>query len=223
MTIAVSLKVHEGIVLATDSASTLMAQIPGGQPQVVKVFYNANKIINLLKGQPIGAMAWGLGAIGNASVASLLKDLRLELTSGENKLTVPYTIEEVAERVKSFVFDDRYEAAFGNGPNRPDLGILVAGYSSNEMLGEEYQIVMTNGVCSEPQLLRTAGQAGVTWNGQIEALTRLMIGFAPSLPQLLISNTPLSEEQVAALVPILAEQLNPARTGPGINATPRRD
>jgi Protein of unknown function (DUF1326) len=37
---------------------------------------HANKTVNLVKGLLIRLMAWGCGGIGNASIATLLKDLR---------------------------------------------------------------------------------------------------------------------------------------------------
>ena len=59
MTIALSIKVHDGLVLAADSASTILVAQPGGPPMVMNVYNNANKIATLCKGQPIGAVVWG--------------------------------------------------------------------------------------------------------------------------------------------------------------------
>jgi len=53
MTVALTLKVNDGIVLAADSASTLIAAA-GGTPSVVNVYNNANKLFNLRKGFPVG-------------------------------------------------------------------------------------------------------------------------------------------------------------------------
>jgi hypothetical protein len=80
MTIAVSLKVHEGVVLASDSASTLAQLLPNGSMSVANVYYNENKIANLVKGLPLGVMTWGAGSIGPESISTLFKDLRQMLT-----------------------------------------------------------------------------------------------------------------------------------------------
>ena len=56
MTIAVAVKVGDGVVLGADSASTLSSN--GG---VVNVYFNAEKIINLVKGLPLGMVVYGLG------------------------------------------------------------------------------------------------------------------------------------------------------------------
>jgi hypothetical protein len=77
VTIAISLKVNDGVVLAADSASTLIEQDEEGRPtDVVNVYDNANKVFNLLKGTPVGAITWGTGSIGPASISTLAKDLR---------------------------------------------------------------------------------------------------------------------------------------------------
>jgi hypothetical protein len=80
MTIAVSLKVNDGVVLAADSATTLIGQSPDGSVGVVNVYNNANKIFNLVKDWPIGVVTWGAGSIGTASVSTLVKDLRARLS-----------------------------------------------------------------------------------------------------------------------------------------------
>ena len=54
MTIAVCLKVMDGIILAADSASTL-----GGPDGIANVYDNANKVVNLRKGLPIGINVLG--------------------------------------------------------------------------------------------------------------------------------------------------------------------
>lgn len=76
MTIAISLKVNDGIVLAADSASTILSKGPDNRLGVVNVYNTANKIFNLKKGFPIGAITWGSGSIGQASISTLTKDFR---------------------------------------------------------------------------------------------------------------------------------------------------
>jgi len=75
VTIAINLKVNDGVVLAADSATTFVDQAGN----VVKVYNHANKVFNLCKGLPIGAITWGSGSIGKASISTLAKDLRRRL------------------------------------------------------------------------------------------------------------------------------------------------
>jgi hypothetical protein len=216
MTIALSLKVHEGIVLASDSASTVVGQGPGNMPVAIKVYNNANKIFNLLKGAPIGASTWGAGAIGQASIAMLVKDLRrrfsgLDSSRGKKWQINPakYEMLWVAERVREFIFEEHYKPFFSDWPNKPDMGLFVVGYSANESLAEEYQIDVVSGECAPPKLLRPKDLAGMTWNGQTEAVTRLVAGFSPSLPSILQQNLGIQEDRIPAVMNVLQVALNP--------------
>jgi hypothetical protein len=62
MTIVVSVKINDGIVMAADSALSFPNVVP---PQI---YQHANKIVNLRKGLPIGAMSTGNGGIGSESL-----------------------------------------------------------------------------------------------------------------------------------------------------------
>jgi hypothetical protein len=142
VTIALLIKVSDGLVLASDSATTLMMPMPEGTQAVGNIYNNANKVFNLHKGMPIGAMTWGLGNIGPASVATLAKDLRRRF-HGEDATNpdwavnpAAYSVGELASRAREFLTIDRFEkvqaAAEQAGVPTPILGFLVAGYSSEE-------------------------------------------------------------------------------------------
>ena len=201
MTIAISLRVNDGVVLAADSATSLMVQNPGGgAPLVANVYNNANKIFNLRKGLPIGLITWGSGSIGSASIATLVKDLRRRLTGGNDWAldAQNYSVTAVAERVKEFFLVEHYTPAFAAWPIKPPLGFVIAGYSSGSPVPEEYMIQIDNtGACTGPVALRQADQVGVTWNGFPEPITRLIFGIASNLPQLIMDQLP--EEQRAAV------------------------
>src|SRR5690349_7316974 len=133
MSIIVSVKINDGIVLASDSATTFYTA--DGKPG--QIYEHANKIVNLVKGLPIGVMACGAGGIGNASIATLLKDLR-ERLSGDNgshadwKLeNKNYTMELVNKRVNEFFSEKAKEADF-----KYFLLLRVCGYSSGRALPE---------------------------------------------------------------------------------------
>ncbi len=157
MTIALSLKVNDGVILAADSASTMLALDAEGRPLGVEnVYANANKVFNLRKGLPIGAVTWGLGSIGVASVETLMKDFRAMLTVGDRALDPGnYTIEQVAQAFYQFVYQDRYVAAFDAQAQKPAMGFIVAGYSSGEGMAEDFLIeVAEGGWCAGPQRLQ---------------------------------------------------------------------
>ena len=66
MTVIVSVKINDGIVMASDSASTFTN---------TQVYDHAEKIVNLIRDLPIGVMVTGDAGIGSESLTTLLKDL----------------------------------------------------------------------------------------------------------------------------------------------------
>ena len=63
MTIAIALKINDGIVLATDSASAIVGEEnEDGSRSVYHTYFTADKLFNLKKGSRIGAMTWEMGA-----------------------------------------------------------------------------------------------------------------------------------------------------------------
>ncbi|HEX4607199.1 MAG TPA: hypothetical protein VH092_03255, partial [Urbifossiella sp.] len=153
MTIALAIKVHDGVVLAADSATTITARNQRGEEKVQNVYNNANKLFNLVKGLPIGGMTWGSGSVGPASIATLIKDLRKRFITkpaeGESNWHLDpdgYKIGDVAGAVKRF-FEEQI-AAFPD-PS-PTGGFLVTGYSAGGKLAESWHLEIENGVVSEP-------------------------------------------------------------------------
>ena len=153
MTIAISLKVNDGVVLASDSATTMTSQ--DGQ-SMVNVYNNANKIFNLRKGYPIGAVTWGHGSFGPASVATLAKDFRSLISAGgsEELEHDSYTMENVAERFVGFMYDHHYGPAFKDWQEKPLTGFVIAGYSARESVAEEWTVNFQGDTRPELQPLR---------------------------------------------------------------------
>lgn len=214
MTIALSLKVNDGVVLATDSASTLLAQQPNQAPVVVQVYNNANKVFNLRKGLPVGAITWGAGAIGKASTSTLIKDLRRRF-SGDDALhkdwqlnDQAYTVEGVAQKLREFIFDECYTPAFSGWVSKPILGFVVAGYSAASDIAEEWRIdVDASGACTGPALVRPKDQCGMTWNGDPEAISRLILGHSPALAAVLEQKLGVSALQIGLAMQLITESL----------------
>lgn len=212
MTIAVSLKVHDGLVLASDSASTLSARMPDGTAQVVNVYDFANKIANLYKGLPLGVITWGAGSIGPASIATIFKDFRAQLTgtvdSDEGQLDrSTYTVSGVATRLRSYVYEHLYVPAFSAWTEPPALGMRIGGYSAGGVLPEEYSIEMDGSGCPDPQLLRSESECGATWSGQPQALSRLLLGFDPQISEVFTNHLGVPPEQVPPALETLRHAL----------------
>lgn len=214
MTIAISIKINDGLVLASDSASTVIAATQEGQLQVLNVYNNAIKVFNLRKGLPIGAVTWGVGSIGQASISTTVKDLRQIFTSGDEKhagwqlSSHDYSVEAVAQRLKEFVYDELYVPAFKDFAfQKPDLGFIVAGYSSKASMADEFQIDIKNGECIGPRAIRERDQIGMTWGGDPEALNRLVVGVAGGLPQVLQNLFRLSTAQLPQIMQVVQQNL----------------
>jgi hypothetical protein len=193
MSIAISIKINDGLVLAADSASTVMGQTPQGLIGVANTYNNANKIFNLVKGLPIGLVTWGTGSIGAASIATMVKDLREMLSTKhpapeKQKWHIDphdYKMNSVAEKVKKFIYDDNYVPTFAAWPQKPDLGCIVGGYSSGCPMPDEYMIEIQGGQCGPPKLVRQNEETGITWGGMGEAINRLLLGWGTALPSVL--------------------------------------
>lgn len=209
MTIAISLKIHDGIVLASDSASTFNLQNAGGGPSQVKVYNNANKIFNLRKGLPIGGMTWGLGNIGTSSIATLAKDLRQLFTSGDAEWPLnqsTYTMEQVATLARKHIFENHYQAVHAPGEKAPYLGFLVVGYSVGRPLPEEWLIEVRGGECGPPSRVGKEDHCGARWFGDPDPIQRLLLGTGMELPSVLAS-AGVPGDKVPDLMKVINEKL----------------
>jgi hypothetical protein len=181
VTVIVSVKINDGIVMAADSAGSM----GGGQ-----VYAHANKIANLCRGLPIGAMSTGSGGIGNESVETLFKDLRrrfsgLEPAHADWPLDPrSYTIAQVAERLRSFLFEEKAALC----PDQTSLQVRLCGYSAGRPLAEVWEVNMAAHACPPPRQIMDENSFGVLWDGQYEALNRLILGFGLDIGQALVKH-----------------------------------
>ena len=210
MTIAITLKVNDGVVLASDSAATLMES---GTAQVIQVFNNAAKIFNLRKGLPIGLMVWGGGSIGRAAMSTLAKDLRRRFTVPDETHKdwhideTAYSMAEVARRVRQFMYEEHYVPAVASWPHKPFIGFMVAGYSSGASLAEEYRIEIRNdGGCDAPVLNAPHDVCNLSWDGEPEAISRLLMGFSPRIGEVLLKMG-VEEKHLPAALGVLRKEL----------------
>ena len=213
MTIAIALKVGDGVVLGADSASTMMA--PGG---IANVYFNAEKIFNLVKGLPIGVVIAGLGGLSGRSITSLSRDLRERIRGRADPDFIldptTYTIENAAIMLRRFFFEEHYRNEYGAataGTQLPSMSLLVAGYSAGAPMSEVWSVEIDQaGNCAAPTLhipQHVSGQA--QWRGQPEALNRLVNGWSTGVHQRLVAAGMSPDDALAILnsapnVPLLA-------------------
>lgn len=77
MTICVSVKTRDGIVLGTDSMSTVIQFGPDGQQGVAKSYSNARKLAQI-GNLPVGIYTYGLGNLGSRTVYSHILELAVQ-------------------------------------------------------------------------------------------------------------------------------------------------
>ncbi len=210
MTIAIAVQVHDGVVLASDSASTL---IDNSRPNsgVLNVYNNANKIFNLRKGLPIEGMTYGMGSIGSSSISTLAKDLRKRF-NGEDKNHPQwqidpdnFRIEDVAIKAKEFLFGEKF-VSLGLPPS-PDqqMGFAVAGYSSDSPLSEVWLIEIKAGQCDPPRIIIDRGVPSVYAGGDPEVFSRIVLGHSQKLGDALLKSGVASSALGAAITAIETE------------------
>ncbi len=194
--------------MGADSASTIM----GSNNSYQNSYFNAEKLFNVVKGLPIGAVTYGLGGLANRSVGSLAKDLRSRLSDQENSEWFlnpeTYSIQEVADRVKRFFYDELYVPNVPLNPQAPGMGFLVAGYSANSESAEVWKVtVKDGGTCDAPQQVCAPGEPwGAYWEGQGEAIRRLLMGYSWQLVERLVTagmTQPDALQLVQSLEPVI--------------------
>lgn len=219
MTVAVVVKVFDGIIVAADSATTM--QLNGGGAQV---YNGANKVFQLHRKLPIAAMTWGLGNIGPASIATLAKDLRRRLmgkstTHSDWALDEDtFTIEQVAERYVEMFHGELYsttlESLVPAGDKGPTLGMLIVGYSAGQNQPEAWQILI-----DDPRAAPTATQLmgpdnyGWTTFAQPEVTERMFYGIDPTLFGQLSTVIPQELWNNAVMPMVVNAQRNPVAAG----------
>lgn len=210
MTVCVSVKVHDCLVFAADSASSLTGVDANGAPRVFNVWEHGNKVFNLYKGLPIAAMTCGMGHMGSASIGNLAKDFRRMITKGVNGNKIDkenYTVSEIASRAKDF-FEERYKAIpLPPPPNLSGFEFWIGGYGSDCDNAELWKVQIIKGVMQDPELLADKDNDGhVGWGGQPAPITRLLLGFDSQMRDILVS-AGIDQATVDPLLEQVQEQL----------------
>jgi hypothetical protein len=188
MTIVVTVKVTDGMVLAADSAASFF----GVGRSSVKIYNNANKIFNSVIGQPIGAMVYGVGSIGSSSIETLSKDLRTlfrKSVQGQAyylDLAAGYTIENVTRLARQF-FEGHYRAEYPTGLQDYSMGYRVCGYNVGAALPEIWEFRIYNNTVTGPYQIQAQQEFGLRWAGENEPLDRLLLGRTSVLEAILIN------------------------------------
>lgn len=203
MTILISIKINDGVVMAADSASSFASGM---------IYYNSRKIVNVREGLPVGVMVTGAGGIGNESVDTLLKDLRRRLSGDDSAHTdwaldqENYNMENIASRLRQFLFEEKSMASGATTWTK----LRLCGYSAKRPLAEVWEVNLMGEVCPAPVCVQSEEEFGLRWDGEYEALDRLIFGLGTRFNEFAIKHglsTKDAAELREKLVPDLYELL----------------
>ena len=165
MTICVSVKTSQGIVLGTDSMSTITHQVDG-QIGVVKTYSNARKLVQM-GNLPIGVFTYGLGNLGARSIHGLIQEY-------SQQRLVTMDVQSIAMGLAKHI-EPIYRNYVGSESGGTTLGLYVAGYSEDSPLPEEWGIELPSS--PTPRLVQGSDEFGVTWRGIDRPFLRLYRGY----------------------------------------------
>lgn len=181
MTVCVAIKVHDCIVFAADSAVSLTTSTQDGMSVVSNVWRHGLKVYNLHRGLPIVAMTAGMANFGSMSITSLAKDLRIRFE--ESLCSNSYTLEEVS-KLSAQYFRDEYGRSHAGPSQFHSFEFWIGGYSRDNKHGEIWKFEMRNGEWLGPeQLVQPETSNRILWGGQIQAISRLLLGCDPQIAQ----------------------------------------
>lgn len=171
MTIVASVKVRDGLILATDSMTQISGREPGQPPTFLKSYENARELFQV-GGLPIGVMTFGLGNIGQRSIEGLMLEFSATVV-GRRK-----NVSTVAQALYDFIKAKYEEQGYGEEP--PALGFYVAGYSPSSHFPDEWEFLLPRD--EKPLQVRNEEDFGPNWRGVDFPFTRLWNGFATRIP-----------------------------------------
>ena len=180
MTICVSVRIPEGLVLAADSMVSLEGEVDtpqGKQRGVFQTFEFANKVTQF-KDYPIGLMSWGIASISDRSIQSLIMEFEHDYLPLEKNES--YTVKKIADDLLKEL-KRKYESKYPTGGQQPLMGLYIGGYSARQFFSDQYEcefprsndwkIVRENKSDGSPSF-------GGNWFGQGDPLRRLVKGYS---------------------------------------------
>jgi hypothetical protein len=208
MSIVVSVRVGDGLVIAADSASTLSAADPRGKELgIAKVFNNATKLLQL-RDYPVGVATVGAGTIGARTISSLVEEFANERPTlgqlGAKKLSV----EKEAKDLQRFLMDAYNKAYPDKTAQRGGPALLVGGYSGVEFFPEEYVFNVPQGEFEPRRTPNPNGSQnfGADWIGITDALVRFHWGRDDRTPAIL-KDCGIADDMIAKVMAAFQAQV----------------
>jgi len=205
LTLGIVFKGPEGIVLAVDSRVTLTSELRDPNQDKIMLlpstYDNATKLLRV-KGQDfVGAITYGLGAIGQRdfrTAHSLVPEFEHEL-EGSKRLSV----REFAKKLSDFYLHQWNNLMPKDYKGEPMI-FLVGGYDERAAYGRIFEVIIPTR--PEPEEWN-AEDFGVVWGGQREFTDRIIQGFDPGAPSIIQKSLALGDDQMTKLVNDLRSRL----------------
>ena len=215
MSICVSVKVSEGLVLVADSAAAIQGRTGDGQQGILKTFEHVRKSSHI-KDYPIGTLNWGAALIGSRSVYSLIKEWEYDLPSlqeEEEKVKANLLQDSEADAHYRYTVKDRaqdllnrirkyYNAIYSDQQVRPFLGMLIGGFSAGSPHSEQWLFELPN----RPELVEVRPDVndqpdfGAHWFGITDAIVRLHFGRDDSALKIISQHFGVTTEEIVELL-----------------------
>ncbi|MBV5335751.1 hypothetical protein JZU48_01705 [bacterium] len=201
MTVAIVISIYDGVILASDSATTMSHWDQAGQTSFLNVYNTAEKVFQLSSSLPVGTVT------GSVSVGALFKEVRKRLDGRSRDHqdwtlnACDYSVEGVAERVVDLIFDEHYAPILKQGEPAFGFGCKVAGYSAESLRPDVWRVDFHGPVRPRPEPVRAPGQCGVSCDGEPEAISRLVFGYSQQTVAVLKAvgaDEPMIERFIAA-------------------------
>ncbi len=210
MSLGIVFKGPEGIVLAADSRVTINAERAVNDKLTVllpSTFDNATKLLKVNGQDYVGAVTYGLGAIGQnepRTAHSFLPEFEVWLSQkgGGQRLSV----QDFSKRLSEF-FMEQWVSMMPKEYNADPLIFLVGGYDEGAPYGKVFQVVIP-GQPEPKEQSEGQGVFGITWGGQFQILTRLLSGYDPNLTLAIKDRLKLSDAQKQDLDQFLGPAFN---------------
>ena len=215
MSVVIVVKVSEGLVLAADSAATLMGKViaPGiEQTSVLKTFYNARKVLQI-GDLPIGVLTWGQAFVGSRTLESLVREWEHDAhweSSEQYRAEHPKESFGVRQCAKGLMdhLAKAHESEFSHLPKeqRPGTGMIVAGYSEGKFFPEVWRFTVPfDDKVHNQRPDRDDGKPdfGASWFGMTDSIVRLHFGRDQKATKVISEKFGIPEAEIVdALAPL---------------------
>jgi hypothetical protein len=191
LTIVAAVKTRDCLVLGTDSVESVFAPAEGGQLRFLKTYTHTPKLFHLRE-YAIGVASWGLGNIGERSVAGLVADF------GDTLPQQAPSLQDTAMQFHKFI-DVEYGNVFSGleDSKKPVLGFFIGGYARGQSLSELWEVRFPGKALVS--LVRKQSDYGANWRGIEIPFTRLHFGFDPRLRERLLVHG-MKDEEISAML-----------------------